>query len=623
MRRTLSLALLLVALVLLSRPLPARGANFVVTNTSDCATTGCGSLRDAINQSNAAAPGPNVITFSGAGTSGTISTSISFPAVLTNLTITGPGSSLLALDFPRPFGSGGSLGTSANINLAISGLSVRGELSTCIKHLGTGGSLTLTDVVLQGCGNGGLRSSVATTLTDVTITGNGSPTLGAAAGGGLVLDGAGTSVLNRVTVSNNRNGSISPGANGGGLVVANGSVTVMSSTISDNATASSNAFGFVNNTGLGGGIYQQSGSLTISNSTIASNSVSGGIFGVSSPDIRSRGGGIFVASGTLTITGSTLSGNTAVHGGGALYVQGGSVTLTNVTVSGNSTDNGNGVDSSNGGGLAVGPGATLTATNVTIANNSAKTAMGGNLWSASAANTTLTNTLIANAISGGDCAGAFTSAGHNLASDHSCDASLNFGNGDYAGLNPQLGPLANNGGSTLTHLPANTSPAINRGANTGCPATDQRGIARPQNNVCDIGAVEVQLANATAPSFTSAGSATFTTGQPGSFLVTTAGIPTPAITRAGALPEGLIFVDNGNSTATISGTPAVNTLGTYALTLTASTGILPNASQSFTLTVIACGLTKGCISVPALPNPPSPPAPPPFVPPPTKGLPKS
>lgn len=56
---------------------------------------------------------------------------------------------------------------------------------------------------------------------------------------------------------------------------------------------------------------------------------------------------------------------------------------------------------------------------------------------------------------------------------------------------PQLGPLAWNGGSTRTRLPATTSPAIDAGDNGHCPAFDQRGIARPQRGGCDIGAVEV------------------------------------------------------------------------------------------------------------------------------------
>ena len=47
----------------------------------------------------------------------------------------------------------------------------------------------------------------------------------------------------------------------------------------------------------------------------------------------------------------------------------------------------------------------------------------------------------------------------------------------------------------------------------------------------------------------------------------------------------MTFVDNGNGTATLAGTPAAGTGGTYALTITAANGVLPDATQSFTLTV--------------------------------------
>jgi hypothetical protein len=88
-----------------------------------------------------------------------------------------------------------------------------------------------------------------------------------------------------------------------------------------------------------------------------------------------------------------------------------------------------------------------------------------------------------------------------------------------------------------------------------------------------------------APAITSAASATFQVGSSGSFTVTTTGIPTAAITKSGSLPSGVGLVDNGNGTATISGTPAAGTSGTYAITITASNGVAPNATQAFTLKV--------------------------------------
>jgi hypothetical protein len=88
-----------------------------------------------------------------------------------------------------------------------------------------------------------------------------------------------------------------------------------------------------------------------------------------------------------------------------------------------------------------------------------------------------------------------------------------------------------------------------------------------------------------APAITSANSAGFTVGTAGSFTVTATGSPTPALTESGTLPGGVTFVDNGNGTATLSGTPTSASAGTYALTITASNGVSPNASQPFTLTV--------------------------------------
>ena len=89
-----------------------------------------------------------------------------------------------------------------------------------------------------------------------------------------------------------------------------------------------------------------------------------------------------------------------------------------------------------------------------------------------------------------------------------------------------------------------------------------------------------------APAITSAASTPFAVGSAGSFIVATTGSPTPAITRGGAsLPAGVTFVDNGDGTGTLGGTPAARTQGTYNLTFTASNGVSPDATQDFTLTV--------------------------------------
>ena len=89
----------------------------------------------------------------------------------------------------------------------------------------------------------------------------------------------------------------------------------------------------------------------------------------------------------------------------------------------------------------------------------------------------------------------------------------------------------------------------------------------------------------TAPTITSASSTIFTVGAAGSFTVTTTGTPTPSLSESGTLPTGLMFTDNGNGSAMLSGTPASGSGGTYPLTLTATNGVGTPTSQPFTLTV--------------------------------------
>ncbi|MBE0671206.1 MAG: sortase [Anaerolineales bacterium] len=93
--------------------------------------------------------------------------------------------------------------------------------------------------------------------------------------------------------------------------------------------------------------------------------------------------------------------------------------------------------------------------------------------------------------------------------------------------------------------------------------------------------------NATeGPSFTSANNTSFDMGFPGSFTVTAVGNPsTMTIISAGALPSGVTLTDNGDGTASLAGTPAAGTNGTYNLIFTADNGVAPNGLQNFTLIV--------------------------------------
>ena len=95
-----------------------------------------------------------------------------------------------------------------------------------------------------------------------------------------------------------------------------------------------------------------------------------------------------------------------------------------------------------------------------------------------------------------------------------------------------------------------------------------------------------------APAITSANHTTFTIGVPGSFKVTATGLPAPTITTGGPLPGGVTLSSSG----LLSGTPAPETSGVYPFTITASNGALPNATQSFKLTVLKAAATKCSIT---------------------------
>jgi len=60
---------------------------------------------------------------------------------------------------------------------------------------------------------------------------------------------------------------------------------------------------------------------------------------------------------------------------------------------------------------------------------------------------------------------------------------------------PKLGPLADNGGLSLTHALLSGSSALDRGTSAGAPSTDQRGVSRPQGSGYDIGAFELAVSS--------------------------------------------------------------------------------------------------------------------------------
>jgi endonuclease/exonuclease/phosphatase family metal-dependent hydrolase len=83
------------------------------------------------------------------------------------------------------------------------------------------------------------------------------------------------------------------------------------------------------------------------------------------------------------------------------------------------------------------------------------------------------------------------------------------------------------------------------------------------------------------PVITSNASTTFTIGTFNTFQVTAVSSPTSTISYVGTLPSGVTL----SPTGILSGTPAAGSAGSYSLTITASNGVVPNATQAFTLTV--------------------------------------
>jgi hypothetical protein len=100
-----------------------------------------------------------------------------------------------------------------------------------------------------------------------------------------------------------------------------------------------------------------------------------------------------------------------------------------------------------------------------------------------------------------------------------------------------------------------------------------------------IAAFKPGTGGTSAPAITSANSTSFAVNAAGSFTVTTTGSPTATLSESGSLPSAVTFKDNGNGTATIAGTPATGSVGTYPITITASNGVGTAATQTFTLTV--------------------------------------
>ena len=471
----------------------ARAGVFIVTTTADgnngsCTVSTC-TLRDAVIAANGS-PGSSItlpsnvshytLTLTGVNEDNAATGDLDVKA---DLTINGGGSATTIIDgngTDRVFQVIGAF------TLTLNDVTVRnGNTSTSTSRFG-GGIFASTGTVV-------LNNSVVTANNGSTFT-----------GGGIQ---AATLTMTNSTVSNNQNTN-----QGGGISGA--TVTLTNSTVSGNQTTDQGAGIFASTVTItnstisgnqstgdqGGGLFLF-GNSNITNSSITGNTSgdSGGGFYLNGPAILNitnstisnntgpNAGAMFLLSpATVTITASTISGNTAVSsgGGGAILNSGTTLTITNSTIVGNTVT----ISSSGGGGLRNQSG-TSTISNSTIDSNSAPLGSEGESFGGGIVNNsgtvTLKNTIIANNTSG-NCVGTIGDSGTNLQfPGTTCGAGITTGD-------PLLQALANNGGPTQTQSLGSGSPAIDQGT-TGCPpvpATDQRGVTRPQGAGCEIGAFE-------------------------------------------------------------------------------------------------------------------------------------
>jgi hypothetical protein len=232
----------------------------------------------------------------------------------------------------------------------------------------------------------------------------------------------------------------------------------------------------------GGGLANVGGTLYLNRCTVMDNHGTGSI----------GGAGIFTYNGAdTTLVNSTVTGNvTNNHGGGILVWYDSAIHLVHSTVTGN-TANADYVDYSWGGGGGI---------YVVVGDDSDP---GGKVY--------IQNSIVAGNIDVTepdeaklpDVYGNFTSWGGNLIGDITGTSIESWLASDQVGtaaapINPLLAELVlNSPGTTPTHALLTGSPAINAVECAYGVTVDQRGVPRPQGELCDIGAYELEQTAAT------------------------------------------------------------------------------------------------------------------------------
>jgi len=319
--------------------------------------------------------------------------------------------------------------------------------------------------------------------------------------------------------------------------------------------------------GNGGGIRAARGSFHLYNCIIRSNDAysAGGVLnppgGTSTIDncaieyntSGTWGGGGVKNWGDLVIVNSTISQNHCDQDGGGIYLQQKSLTLINCTISSNTSD-------SFAGGIHIHEGS-IYLTNCTVVFNEGSS-VGGIFCGLTPHFTFLRNTIVAHnrGSLGPDLYGSFESRDYNLIGDTSETAAFGTETHNLYNVDPLLGPLAFNGGSTKTHALLPNSPAIDAGGEG--LATDQRGFMRPidtdspnADNGNDIGAYEYttfdcRLTKSYTPNPPLGANPLIYT-----LCITNVGpFPAPDVVVTDALPSGLIFLSATGTTGTITNT---------------------------------------------------------------------
>lgn len=341
------------------------------------------------------------------------------------------------------------------------------------------------DLSLSGHGNRVLEVGAGVTA----VIGNLEVTKGVAETGGG-LSNHGTTTVSDCSFAINSTGlGASAGGNQGGAIYNNGNLTVSNCNFAGNIAlgtdvALSGIGGAIENVGTAlverssfvsnqayfyGGAIDNTGMLTVIGSTFSDSAFSSGN--------KSKEGGAIYNVGTLVVDSSTFTGNLA-NRGGAIRNFAGSATLTNSTLVKNTASSGGG---------AIWNQASMSIVGSTIAENSSP---------AGAAIFNYESVVIRRSLFAfNDCfpmQGSITSEGDNLLFGAAACVQASEALNDRLNVDPLLLALADNGGPTMTRMPAPGSPAIDEVRVTTCTGFDQRGISRPQGSRCDIGAVEVE-----------------------------------------------------------------------------------------------------------------------------------